>query len=226
MDPRAELLLWTAIVWLIGVVGVLAARYAEDGRWLARLSASTVGAAGREVLVFLYCVTLPALFLITGLVSREMLGFPDAGGGLTFEDWARGAGLATVAAAFALVSLRLGVTRLGAILPPPGWALVRDAVYWEALWALLRAAPALWMGGPYEGVAVGAAADLGFLLALGRFAAPRTAETLGQLAVDLACLLVSGLIFFATRNLALCIAAHTVVRLAASLRIAPMPQSE
>ena len=54
--------------------------------WLARLDASSLGATLREVVVFLYCVAVPALLLIAGVLGRDDLGVPD---GQTLADWLR-----------------------------------------------------------------------------------------------------------------------------------------
>jgi hypothetical protein len=165
------------------------------------------------VVVFLYCVAVPALLLIAGVISRDDLGVPD---GQTLSDWLRGAGIAASAAAAVIATLRLGARSVGALLPPTAWTLLRDAIYLETLWAFLRAAPANLLSDPYWGAIAGLALGLGLFAALGRFDPPRTPGAIGQLGVDLACLLASALVFYATRNLPLCMAAHAAIRFGAS----------
>ncbi len=212
MDARLQILGWTAAVWLAGLLASLLSRRADHGRWLARLDASSLGATLREVVVFLYCVAAPALLLIAGVLSRDDLGVPD---GQTLTDWLRGAGIAASAAAAAVVTLRLAARSVGAMLPAPAWTAARDAIYLETLWAFLRAGPAHYLDDPYWGAISGMALSLVFFAALGRFDPPRTPGAVGKLGVDLACLAASALVFFATRNLPLCMAAHAAIRLGA-----------
>jgi hypothetical protein len=213
MDARFQIPGWTAAVWLAGMVAILLARRADQGRWLSRLSATSLGAALREVVLFVYCVVTPALLLIGGIVGRDTLGLPD---GQTLTDWLRGAGIAASAAAAAILTLRLGARSVGALLPAAAWTALRDAIYLESLWALFRAGPASLFNDPYWGAITGVALGLAVFIALGRFEPPRAPGTIGQLGLDLACLLASALIFFATRNLPLCMAAHSAIRLGAS----------
>jgi len=213
MDARFQILGWTVAVWLTGFLGILLSRRADQGRWLARLDASTLGASLREVAVFLYCVALPVLLLISGVVGSDDLGVPDS---IALADWLRGTGIAASAGAAAIVTLRLAARSIGALLPAPTWTAVRDAIYLETLWALLRAGPGDFLNDPYWGAIGGVALGLGIFAALGRFDPPRSPAALGRLGVDLACLLASALVFFATRNLPLCMAAHALIRLGAS----------
>ena len=223
MDARLQIFSWMAAVWMAGILGILIFRRADHGRWLARLDASSLGATLREVVVFLYCVAVPALLLIAGVLGRDDLGVPD---GQTLADWLRGAGIAASAATAAAVTLRLGARSVGAVLPGAAWTAARDAIYLETLWAFLRAGPASMLNDPYWGAISGMAFGLGLFAALGRFDPPRTPPAMGQLGVELACLLASALVFFGTRNLPLCMAAHAAIRLGAGatpLRTAPSP---
>jgi hypothetical protein len=222
MDARLQTLGWTAAVWLTGILGILLTRRADQGRWLARIEASILGATLREVVVFLYCVAAPAVLLIAGVISRDGLGDPD---GQTLTDWLRGAGIASSAAVAAVVTLRLAARSIGAVLPGAAWTAARDALYFEMLWAFLRSAPANLLADPYWGAILGIAFGLGLFAALGRFNRPRSPAAIGQLGVDLACLLASALVFFATRNLPLCIGAHMAIRLGASAAAIRAPQT-
>lgn len=212
MDAQLQIPGWTAAIWLAGIVAILLVRRADHGRWLTRLDASSLGATLREVVVFLYCVAAPALLLIAGIISRDDLGVPAW---QTLTDWLREAGVAASAAAAAVVTLRLAARSVGALLPAPAWMAARDAIYLETLWALLRAGPANALNDPYWGAIGGLALGLGLFAALGRFDPPRTPAAVGQLGVDLACLVASALVFYATRNLPLCMAAHAAIRLGA-----------
>ena len=129
------------------------------------------------------------------------------------------------ASAAAIVTLRLAARSIGAVLPGAAWTAARDALYLETLWALLRAAPANLLDDPYWGAIIGLGFGLGLFAALGRFNRPRSPAAIGQLGVDLACLLASALAFFATRNLPLCIGAHMAIRLGASGAAFRAPQS-
>lgn len=213
MDARLQILGWTAAVWLTGFLGILLSRRADQGRWLDRLDASALGATLREVVVFMFCVALPVLLLISGVVSRDSLGVPD---GQSLPIWLKGGGIAASAGAAAVVTLRLAARSVGARLPAATWTAARDAIYLETLWALLRAGLGGFLDDPYWGAIGGIALGLGIFAALGRFDRPRTPAAAGRLGVDLACLLASALVFYATRNLPLCMAAHALIRLGAS----------
>ncbi|MBX7214350.1 MAG: hypothetical protein K1X39_10105 [Thermoflexales bacterium] len=214
-DDASGLMLLVTAVWLVGV-GV--AFYVTRVGALRRLDASLVGTSIRETLTFAYCVALPVVLVMAGVISRDRLGLPTLETPDAALDLVRGMGWGVAATGAALISLWLGVSPLGARLPAATWTAVRDAGYLEPLWMLLRTAPAALLNDDGIGALIGMAGGIVLFAALGRFERPRTEARLGQLAVDLATTLVSALLFLATHNLLIMIFAHAALRVAAGLR--------
>ncbi len=214
----------TLLTLLIGTAGVYWVFHAEGGRWISVIDKSPYGAVGREIALFLFMVGIPFVALITGAAGVNLLALgadlasPDHIAGFTFANWVRGFGIAAVTAS-GVVVLWWVIGKSG----PHGlpWSIgiqaVRDAFYSEAHWVFYRAAPALLLNDPYWGVVVGTAA-----VALEWLAHPQAGawlqsiEARQRLVLRLACLLSSGLLYLATRNLWLMILANLTIQIVGS----------
>lgn len=224
MEARVELLIWTALSLLLGVVAVNAAHRAQGGRLIQFAEETTAGALLREVGLFAFMVGLPFGALISGASGIDLMALgrdltaPDNILGFPFVDWARGIGQTSLVVASALAVLWLA----GRVAPGSrpwgiGVRAVRDAFYNETHWTFYRAAPALWLGDFYWGVVIGMIPvllewithpDTSFWLA--------TVEGRQVLAVRLACLFSSGFLYLAAHNLWLMIAASFVIQVIGS----------
>lgn len=224
MEARVELLIWTALSLLLGVVAVNAAHRAQGGRLIQFAEETAAGALLREVGLFAFRVGLPFGALISGASGIDLMAMgkdltaPDNILGFPFVDWARGVGQTSLVVSCVLLVLWLA----GRVAPGSRpWGVgamgIRDAFYHEVHWTFYRAAPALWLGDFYWGVVIGMAPvilewiahpDTSFWLA--------TIEGRQVLVVRLACLLTSGFLYLATRNLWLMIAADCVIQVAGS----------
>ncbi len=224
MEARVELLIWTALSLLLGVVAVNAAHRAQGGRLIQFAEETTAGALLREVGLFAFMVGLPFGALISGASGLDLMALgkaltaPNNILGFTFVDWVRGVGQSSLVVLCVLVVLWLAGRVAPASRP---WGIgvmgVRDAFYHEVHWTFYRAAPALWLGDFYWGVVIGMIPlllewithpDMSFWLA--------TVEGRQVLAVRLACALTSGFLYLATQNLWLMIAANLVIQVAGS----------
>ncbi len=224
MEARVELLIWTALSLLIGVVAVNAAHRAQDGRLIAWAEETTAGALLREAGLFAFMVGLPFGALISGASGVDLMAMgkdltaSDSILGFPFVDWVRGVGQTSLVVICVLVVLWLA----GRVAPgsrPWGVGVmgVRDAFYHEVHWTFYRAAPALWLGDFYWGAVIGMIPlivewithpDTSFWLV--------TVEGRQVLAVRLACALTSAFLYLATHNLWLMIAANFVIQVAGS----------
>lgn len=224
MEARVELLIWTALSLLLGVVAVNAAHRAQGGGLIQFAEETTAGALLREIGLFAFMVGLPFGALISGASGVDLMAMgkdltaPDSILGFPFVDWARGVGQTSLVVACVLVVLWLA----GHVAPgnrPWGVGVlgVRDAFYQEVHWTFYRAAPALWLGDYYWGAVIGMILvivewithpDTSFWLA--------TVEGRQVLAVRLACALSSAFLYLATHNLWLMIAANLVIQIIGS----------
>ena len=224
MDVKVELLIWTGLSLLLGIVAVNAAYRAQSGRFIQYVEETTTGALLRELALFAFMVGVPFLALIAGSSGVDLMALgkdltgPDNILGFPFADWVRGIGQTALVVACVLAVLWLA----GRVAPGThAWGIgllgVRDAFYHEVHWTFYRAAPALWTGDLYWGVVIGMIPvvlewithpDVSFWSA--------TVEGRQVLAVRLACALTSGFLFLATQNLWLMILANLVIQLAGS----------
>lgn len=224
MEARVELLIWTALSLLLGVVAVNAAHRAQGGRLIQLAEETTAGALLREVGLFAFMVGLPFGALISGASGVDLMAMgkdltaSDSILGFPFVDWVRGVGQTSLVVLCVLVVLWLAGRAAPGSQP---WGVgvmgVRDAFYHEVHWTFYRAAPALWLGDFYWGVVIGMIPvivewithpDTSFWLA--------TVEGRQVLAVRLACALTSGFLYLATHNLWLMIVANFVIQVAGS----------
>lgn len=223
MDSNVELLAWTALSLVTGTVGVI---------WLERSPISD-SAVARELLRFARMICIPFVALVRGASGRDVmaLGVDIAEGdlvlGFSAGSWITGigAGIATVCGVLLVMwlsgrSLRdVPTDWLGA-----GPAALRDAPYQEVHWTFYRAAPALWLGDPMLAVLAGCV-----LVMIEWLAHPRMGALLGSLdgrqriALRVVCLLSSGVLYLATRNLWLMITANLAIQLAGGRLLAARP---
>ncbi|MCL5997956.1 MAG: hypothetical protein M1546_18170 [Chloroflexi bacterium] len=224
MDAKLELLLWTGISLLFGIVIVNAAYRAQGGRFISFMETSTTGLLVREVALFAFTVGIPFITLISGAAGLDLMALgadlasPDAIFGFTFVNWVRGIGVAAV-----IVTLILLVLWVSGRISPSGenWHIglvaARNAFYDEAHWTFYRTAPALWLNDPYWGTVIGAALIL--LEWITHPEAPtwfQSVEGRQYLVVRTACLLSSAFLYLTTQNLWLMIATNLVIQIAGS----------
>jgi hypothetical protein len=224
MDAKLELLLWTLISLLCGILVVNAAYRAQGGRLIEMLESSTAGMLVRELALFAFMVGIPFLTLISGASGLDLMALgtdiasPDAVLGFTFANWVRGIGTTA-----AVVTGTLLVLWLGRRASPRGTAwhisplAFRDALYNEVHWTFYRAGPALWLNDLYWGTVIGAG-----LVVLEWLAHPEahvwfeSVEGRQSLAIRLACLLSSSFLYLATQNLWLMMLANVLIQIAGS----------
>lgn len=221
MDPALQLLVWMIVSLTLGLIGCVVVRGGQ-------LDASPYGDALGEVALFMFNIGLPFLALIAGSLSLDLLGLGTdwfVGGhalGFGLEDWLRGLGAAASAAAFVLIVLwfavRSGaaarwVDRRGVLLT------LRNAAYDEVHWVFYRSPFVLLLGDAYWGTLAGLAVIVVELLAWRAMLrrAPRDVLLLAM------CLLTSSLLYLATRNLWLMIAAHVVIRVVGERLLSSTP---
>ncbi len=173
---------------------------------------------------FGYYLGIPFLAATSGAIGADLLGIRGSEwvAGKSFqgflqEDWARGAGLATLSVlatwsvwlAGRLLARRQKLAPLPTRLPGSAWQRLLDALYDQVHWAFYRSGPILWLDDVYWGVFAGLALVLleAALNPAHRWLLedPETAAT-PQLRLGLAW--TSALLFLATRNLWLTMAAH------------------
>lgn len=174
-----------------------------------------------DIVRLAYCLIIPYVVLSQGWVSPLDLGLADL-------DWIRGSGVAAALAAGSLVLLAFTWSHYARLVgsyaavpherwlaQPWGWAFgVREAIYLEASWALVRS-PVLLLAGPYFGAYLGLAAvyAAGLLNARVRHELSiRGAREEVVLTASLA--IVTATLYVYVHNLWLCIAAHASLRLA------------
>jgi len=168
-----------------------------------------------------YCLIIPYVVLSRGWVSPLDLGLADL-------DWIRGSGRAVAITAGSLILLAFtwwqyarllgseaAVPHVDWLAQPWGWAFaVREAIYLEASWALVRS-PMLLLAGPYFGAYLGLAAVYAAELLSARVRHELSIPGIREEAVLTASLaVVTATLFVYVHNLWLCIAAHASLRLA------------
>lgn len=195
----------------LGLIGCVVVRGGQ-------LDTSPYGGVLGEVALFIFSIGLPFLALIAGSLSLDLLGlgtdwFVDGHAlGFGLEDWLRGLGVTASAVAFVLIVLWFAV-RFGAVtrwIGQRGMLLtLRNAAYNEVHWAFYRSPFVLLLGDAYWGTLAGLVMIVVELLAW-RAMLRRASRDVLLLAM---CLLTSSLLYLATRNLWLMIAAHVMIRM-------------
>jgi len=111
-----------------------------------------------------------------------------------------------------LVSSRAGLKAVEAAIPTPVWQRLLVVLYCQVHWAFYRSGPILIMGDLYWGAFVGLVLAL---LEMGLNPAwwgnLRNSETAAPVLVELGAVWISTLLFVATQNLWLTVAAHLAV---------------
>ncbi|MFZ1792218.1 MAG: hypothetical protein WAU96_02230 [Anaerolineae bacterium] len=214
MEPRVELLFWTALSLGCGLLVV-------PGLLRSALGANLTL---KEVLRFAWMAGIPFIALVRGAVGPDMMGLgrdisqSDHLLGFTRAAWLDGAGAGAAVCAIVLFVLWLGGKSAGkSAWPGIGPRALRDALYNEAHWMFYRAAPAIWLGD-----ALGAA-GIGFaLMALEWLAHPGFAKMQKilagrqRLAVMFACAVASAFLYLSTSNLWLMMAVNLVIQIVGS----------
>jgi len=180
-----------------------------------------------EVVRFIYYLGIPFMAAVNGLLRADLLGISgtdwvdgESVQGFLWEAWARGLGLATLAVLAVagvwfvgrLVSRRAGLMPVTQAAPRPLWQRLLGALYDQVHWAFYRSGPLLWMGDLYWGTFAGfalVALEAGLNPAL-RWAL-KSPETAGPPLLRLGIAWISALLFLATQNLWLTLAAHLIL---------------
>lgn len=198
------------------------------GRWIDRLRAQPFSPWLEEAIRLIYYLGIPFMAAINGLLAADLLGISgtdwvpaDTGvQGFLWEDWVRGLGLVLLAVlamrgawfAGCLVARRIGRTPVMPDVPRPIWQRLLNVLYDQIHWAFYRSGPILWLDDLYGGTWAGLAL---VLLAAAFNPAHRWAlkgpETAGPLLLRLGAAWSSALLFVATQNLWLTIAAHLIL---------------
>lgn len=216
MTPTLALFLWLAASVTLGLAGCVALQ-------AGALQRSAYGEAGGEVALFVFKIGVPFLAVISGALSLDLLGLGtdwfDASHVAGFEpaDWLRGTGAAALAVAFVSAVLWLAGREVAhaRLRSAPVLARLRDAAYDQVHWAFYRSPFVLAFGDAYWGAVAGFAVIVAERL-IQRRVAPALA---GSRADDLAWLLrllTSSVLYLATQNLWLMIAADLALRLLAA----------
>jgi hypothetical protein len=199
------------------------------GRLVDRLRDQPFMPWAEQTVRLVYYLGIPFLAAINGLVGADLLGISGTDWvegqsvqGFLWEDWARGVGLAT-AGSIALgglwslgrwLSRRAGIRPAASYVLTPRWQQLMDVLYYQIHWAFYRSGPILWTGDLYWGVFAGLA-----LILVERMLNPafwwsvQDPETAGEPLIQLGFAGLSTLLFFATQNLWLSIAAHAALTL-------------
>ena len=210
---------------LLGVAVVNVSHRSGSGR-IAQLARARAGGLVGELALFSFSVGLPFVALILGLVGVDLLALgrmrPDTWMGFAPSAWVTGTLAAAGATASALFMINFARHEGRLHLPNSILLSMRDALYDEARWALLRAPGMLWLPDLYW------AAAAGLLLALAEWALhpellPQLRDIDGRtrLFLRFTCACVSALLFIATQNLWLMIAAGFIVRAAGAHLLHP-----
>jgi hypothetical protein len=214
MDPTLQLVVWMIVSLTLGLAGCVVIRNGQ-------LDVSPYGGLIGEVALFTYNIGLPFLALIAGSLSLDLLGLGMgadrfAGGhafGFGLEDWLRGLGATASAVAFVLIALWFAVRTSGMAHTHtgerPGVLLtLRNASYAEVHWAFYRSPFVLLFGDAYWGTLAGLVLIVVELI-LWRAMLRRSPR---ELLLPAMCLITSSLLYLATRNLWLMIAAHALIQ--------------
>jgi hypothetical protein len=220
VDVKMQLLVWTILSLLLRTVAVNILYRAQGGRILLSFDESLSGVLARETALFIAMIGIPFVALVTGASGLDLMALgadlsdPANIIGFTLIDWVRGVGEAGAVVIGLLVVLWLGGRSVS---PGSAWGIgpiaFRDAIYNEVHWTFYRAAPFLLIGDPFWGVIVG---DALVLLEWITHPASRgilaTIEGRQYMTLQLACLLCSGFLYLATRNLWLMIIADLILQ--------------
>jgi hypothetical protein len=180
-----------------------------------------------EAARFGFYVGIPFLAMISGWLGADLLGISGtswvegkSAQGFLWEEWARGAGMATLA-----VLALTGVWLVARLVAHRGrlesithytsvslWQRLLDVFYLQIHWAFYRSGPILWLNDLYWGTFVGLALFF-FESALNPalWWSLKSPETAGATLFRLGTAWISALLFLATRNLWLTMAAHLVL---------------
>jgi hypothetical protein len=180
-----------------------------------------------EAVRFIYYLGIPFMAAVNGLLRADLFGISgtdwvdgESAQGFLWEEWARGLGLVTLAVLAVagvwfvgcFVSRRAGLMPAAEATPRPLWQRLLGALYDQVHWAFYRSGPLLWMGDLYWGTFAGFA-----LVALEAGLNPATRwalkspEMSGPPLLRLGIAWISALLFLATQNLWLCLAAHFIL---------------
>jgi hypothetical protein len=189
----------------------------DEWRLLARAQGWPLMPWLEQAARFGYYLGIPFLAATSGAIGADLLGIRGSEWVAGREDWARGAGLATVAVlatwsvwlAGRLLARRQKLVPLPTRLPGSAWQRLLDALYDQIHWAFYRSGPILWLDDVYWGIFAGLAL---VLLEAALNPAHRWAlqdpETAAPSLLRLSIAWTSALLFLATRNLWLTLAAH------------------
>jgi hypothetical protein len=215
MNPTLQLILWVLLSLGLGIGGLMVLR---SGRSDAASAPSVIG----EVAPFVYFIGLPFMAVITGGLSLDLLGLGTdwftSGHIAGFEpgEWMLGLGATVSTVAFVLVVLwAANRTARNASTAPAMHSLLstlRDATYAEVHWAFYRAPFVLLFDDAFWGVVAGCALIVIEVIVHAQLSPSRALRGNRDRLLLACCLLTSSLLYLATRNLWLMIAAHVVIQ--------------
>lgn len=211
------------------------------GRMVDRLRGQPFIPWAEQAIRLVYYLGIPFLAAINGLLGADLLGISGTDWvegqsiqGFLWEDWTRGVGLAA-AGAIALgglwslgrwLSCRTGIRPVTLWPFTPRWQQLLDVLYYQIHWAFYRSGPILWTGDLYWGVFAGLALILVEVTLNPAFWwSIQAPETAGAPLFQPSLAGFSALLFLATQNLWLSIAAHTILTLLLTQK-APVPYDE
>lgn len=216
MNDRYITLLLAAGSLLLGTAIVNVAHRSGAGR-LAQLARASAGGLLYEFSLFTFCVGLPFVALILGLLGVDALALgrlrADAWLGFAPGAWVSGT-LAAGGATASALGLVYAARPEGRLLFPNSLLLsIRDTLYDEARWALLRTPGWVWLASPYWAAAAGMGLMLLEWVLHPEFSQQlRNTDGRTRLFLRFTCACVSALLFIATQNLWLMILADLAVR--------------